>query len=87
MLAGNWEKFRQLQGEKFPKKGWWGSLLTDKSSHELTREVEAHLESKMVDHNDPHWDERLQRRIDEVPLRDEFVPFTMSDVRAELHEM
>ncbi|CAE7462428.1 pol [Symbiodinium sp. CCMP2592] len=87
ILTGDWEKFRQLQNEKSRKKGWWGKMLDDQSSKDLTRNVKEHLSVKMFDASDTHWDERLQARIDNVRMSSPYLPFNIMNVRTELQEM
>ena len=56
-------------------RGWWGELLQDRSSNDLSSEVRQHLESKMVDVTRHDWDERLQAIIETVP-ESELQPFS-----------
>ena len=86
ILRGDWEQYRCLQRERDRKRGWWGDLLQDRSSAELTREVEAHLVNKLTNPALPDWDDLLQQHIDLVKEGD-FEPFTLIDVRAVLQDM
>ena len=87
VLQGDWEDFRLIQVEKKRKRGWWGHLLADKSSAELTREVQDHLEGKMVDPEMVDWDSQLNEMIAAVKLGGDFVEFTLTDIRGELQNM
>ncbi|CAE7715741.1 pol [Symbiodinium sp. CCMP2592] len=87
ILAGGWDEFRSLQNEKKRQKGWWGELLQDRSSSDLTREVQAHLESKMVCGNMNTWDTELDELIAAVRADHAFLPFDLFDVRTELQSM
>ena len=78
---------RRLQAEKKRRRGWWGSLLADKPSSIVTREVEQHLSDKMCDPNMKHWDEELELRIQSIPPVDDFVDFELHEVRGELQMM
>ena len=86
ILSGGWDEFRQLQSEKKRHRGWWGELLQDRSSNDLSSEVRQHLESKMVDVTRHDWDERLQAIIETVP-ESELQPFSLLEIRAELQQM
>ena len=87
ILQGSWEEFRQLQNEKKKKRGWWGGMLLDKSAAQLTGEVQAHLEKKMVDPKMHQWDEHLDQIVADVGLEGEFVAFSILDLREELQYM
>eukprot|EP00439_Symbiodinium_sp_Y106_P081906 s980_g21.t1 len=87
IVQGSWEDFRQLQNEKKRKRGWWGNMLAEKSSATLTAEVQQHLESKMVDPKMSAWDARLEELITSVRTEDEFVDFSILELREELQGM
>ena len=87
ILNGDWRQYRALQKEKKRKTGWWGSLLQNDSSRNLTKRVQKHLESKLVNEYGTDWDDLLQLQIDNIELRGEFVEFSISDIREVLHEM
>ena len=87
ILQGSWDEFRQLQAEKKRKRGWWGELLQHRSSADLSREVQSHLRSKMVDPQCADWDADLQLMIEIVDSGGDFVPFLLTDVRGELQQM
>ena len=75
ILNGDWHQYRALQKEKKRKTGWWGSLLQNDSSRNLTKRVQKHLESKLVNEYGTDWDDLLQLQIDNIELRGEFVEF------------
>ena len=87
ILLGNWDDFRQLQADKKRKRGWWGNLLENRSSADVTREVQAHLHNKRVDPALNDWDEQLESIISSVKAGGDFVPFTAMDIRGELQAM
>ena len=87
VLHGSWEDFRHLQAEKKRKRGWWGQMLEHRSSKELTREVQAHLQNKMVDPKMENWDTDLSFLIASIDKKGDFVPFTLVQVRGELQGM
>ena len=86
-LQGSWEDFRQIQNEKRRRRGWWGSLLGEKSAAELTAEVQKHFEGKMVDGSMANWDTELDELIASVDVRTNFQDFTLLDCRVELQSM
>ena len=87
ILAGNWEQYRSLQNDKKRVRGWWGDMLKDKTASQLTSEVSAHLQKKMVDSALSDWDVALSRIVGQVQTEDAFVPFSKIDVRSELQSM
>ena len=87
IINGDWGEYRALQKEKQRCRGWWGSLLADKSAADLTKEVTDHLSSKMVSEEGATWDEELGRIIKGVKSDAVFVPFTIEEVRTELQHM
>ena len=88
ILAGDWEEYRCLQKDKRRRKGWWGDLLKDRSSAQLTAEIQQHLEAKMTDGRPGFtWDERLEELIESCVRPCHFVPFQMHEVVAELNLM
>ncbi|CAE7333491.1 unnamed protein product [Symbiodinium sp. KB8] len=89
ILQGDWEAYRQLQQEKKRKRGWWGGLLRDTSSADLTSAVTSHLTEKMVDLTNGTWDDELCRMMGEFKATGDecFKPFTIHDVREELQHM
>ena len=87
IVQGSWEDFRHLQNEKKRKRGWWGNMLAEKSSADLSSEVQRHLESKMVDPGMNNWDVILEELITSVKIKDEFVGFSLLDLRTELQGM
>ncbi|CAE7666124.1 unnamed protein product [Symbiodinium microadriaticum] len=88
ILGGDWAEYRALQRDRDRKRGWWGDLLRDRSSHKLTREVETHLVEKLTNPALSDWDDILQQHIELVRGGDEeFVPFSLLDVRTVLQDM
>eukprot|EP00439_Symbiodinium_sp_Y106_P025927 s5075_g3.t1 len=87
ILQGDWMQYRALQREKRRKTGWWGGLLRETSSADLTKQVQRHLEAKLVNEFGQDWDELLQTQIDLIMPRDEFEGFTLLDLREVVHEM
>ena len=87
ILSGDWQQYRSLQKEKKRRTGWWGNLLQDSSSKDLTEKVQKHLESKLVNEFGNDWDDLLQMQIDAIEPRDEFENFSILDVREVLQEM
>ncbi|CAE7254887.1 pol [Symbiodinium sp. CCMP2592] len=87
ILLGGWDEFRALQNEKKKHRGWWGELLQEKSSRQLTLDVTRHLESKMVTPEMHRWDEELDTLIAGVPQIDNFAQFSVQDIRVELQGM
>ncbi|CAE7745388.1 unnamed protein product [Symbiodinium sp. CCMP2592] len=87
ILLGGWDEFRVLQNEKKKRRGWWGGMLDGKSSAAVTEEVQAHLSEKMVCPELEDWDVDLDHLICDLPSRDDFVGFTLQDVRTELQQM
>ena len=87
IIAGNWDQYRSLQNDKKRVRGWWGDLLKDKTAEELTSDVTAHLEKKMVDPHLVDWDASLGQLISEVDVSVPFAPFCKIDVRTELLAM
>ena len=87
ILHGEWHQYRSLQKEKKRRTGWWGGLLHDTTSHDLTGRVQQHLEHKLVNEFGKDWDELLQMQIDCIEPGDEFEEFTLLDVREVLQEM
>ena len=63
ILRGDWEQYRCLQRDKKRCRGWWGTLLQDKSARQLTEEVTDHLTAKMVDNTGVNWDAELANII------------------------
>ena len=62
-------------------------MLVDRSSKQLTEDVKAHLEGKMVDSNGEKWDDELNHIISGVTLDCPFEPFTCAEVREQLQHM
>ena len=87
ILHGEWHQYRSLQKEKKRRTGWWGGLLHDTTSHDLTGRVQQHLEHKLVKEFGKDWDELLQMQTDCIEPGDEFEEFTLLDVREVLQEM
>ncbi|CAE7848677.1 pol, partial [Symbiodinium necroappetens] len=87
ILNGDWSQYRAMQKEKQRHRGWWGGLLQDRSSADLTKDVQEHLEAKLVNEAMMDWDEMLETHINNVDLGDIFVPFTILDVRTVLQDM
>ncbi|CAE6972900.1 unnamed protein product [Symbiodinium microadriaticum] len=90
VLQGDWDSYRQIQGDKKRRRGWWwGDLLQDRSAAQLATEIEDHLHSKLVC-GSPHaapWDERLQELLPQCPSGGDFVPFQQHEVVTELQAM
>ena len=87
ILRGDWEQYRQVQSEKNRNRGWWGHLLSSRSSATLRDEIVDHLQEKMCRRDGQDWDDLLQQLIQSVVPEGEFQPFCIEDVRAELHQM
>ena len=88
VLAGDWEQYRSQQKDKRRRKGWWGDLLKDRSSSQLTTEIQQHLEAKMTDGRpDFAWDDRLEEMIQSCTQAATFEPFQMHEVVTELNQM
>ena len=87
ILNGDWGEYRALQKEKHRCRGWWGSLLAERSALDLTRDVVDHLSSKIVDEKGVNWDDELTSLVQGVTSDGDFVPFTILDVRVELQQM
>ncbi|CAE7458749.1 unnamed protein product [Symbiodinium sp. CCMP2592] len=89
ILNGDWDQYRSLQNDKKRKRGLWGHMLSECGSKVLAKEITQHLEGKMVHptRSADEWGAKLQCLIDSVEERGDFVPFTLIDVRAELHGM
>ncbi|CAE7792183.1 unnamed protein product [Symbiodinium sp. CCMP2592] len=87
ILNGDWDQYRMLQREKTRRRGWWGKMLVDKSSEKLAAETREHLVTKLFNPFQNDWDDLINSQIDAVTETTCFVPFTLLDLRTELHEM
>ncbi|CAE7623447.1 unnamed protein product [Symbiodinium sp. CCMP2592] len=87
ILNGNWHEYRMLQREKKRRRGWWGELLRGRSSKDLTVKVQTHLQHKLVNEFAEDWDDILQQQIEVIQVRDDFVGFTLLELREVLHDM
>eukprot|EP00439_Symbiodinium_sp_Y106_P043032 s1996_g5.t1 len=87
ILNGDWTQYRARQRECCRKRGWWGKMLGDRTSEELTMEVRNHLVEKLSNDQLQDWDDLLQAQIDAVALDAVFAPFSLLDMRTALQEM
>ena len=76
---GDWGSYRAYKRDKKHAKGWWGRMLQNRSAEELTREVQTHLENKLVDPSLQDWDITLEEHIASIPLPHEWVPVTREE--------
>ncbi|CAE7291589.1 pol [Symbiodinium sp. CCMP2592] len=84
VVRGDWDAYRCLQNEKKRAKGWWGRMLDDRSSLQLTKEVTEHFVSKMGGDDQQEWSTRLETLLSSLSVTTDFVPFTQLDVREQL---
>eukprot|EP00439_Symbiodinium_sp_Y106_P066064 s681_g10.t1 len=87
ILEGDWFQYRARQRELSKKRGWWGRMLNERSSADLTKAVHDHLKDKLTNDHLEDWDDLLCAQIDSVQLDTVFEPFTLLDMRFVLHEM
>ena len=87
ILEGDWFQYRARQRELSKKRGWWGRMLNERSSADLTKAVHDHLKDKLTNDHLEDWDDLLCAQIDSVQLDTVFEPFTLLDMRTVLHEM
>ena len=87
VLTGDWGAFRSYKAELRRRKGWWGRLLQDKSSEQLTLEVQDHLGRKLVDRDLISWDEKLQNQLSEIPDSTSWAPFSQFEMATQLAGM
>ena len=88
VLGGDWDQYRLLQNDKKRRRGWWGGLLQERSSAQLTQEVQEHLKGKMTDRTQGvKWDDKLGHLIESVENKSPFVPFQLHEVCTELQLM
>ncbi|CAE6923999.1 pol, partial [Symbiodinium sp. CCMP2456] len=88
ILGGDWDQYRCLQNEKKRIRGWWGSLLADKSAEQLAAEIHDHLAEKMTSmEGHSKWDAELDDVIQSLGVSLPFTPFQLHEVCAELQGM
>ncbi|CAE7637075.1 pol [Symbiodinium sp. CCMP2592] len=87
ILKGDWTQYRQLQNEKKRCRGWWGELLADRSSEQLTHDIKCHLEEKMCDADRVNWNDELHEQVSCIEQKGDFRAFTLVDMRTELQSM
>ncbi|CAE7830935.1 pol [Symbiodinium sp. CCMP2592] len=86
-LQGDWGAFRAHQRDRRRTKGWWGRLLQDLTSEQVTHRVQQHLEEKLVNKNLPDWSHDLWEQIQQVPLPQAWVPATREELCEEVNKM
>ena len=87
IISGDWGEFRAYKSNLRRKKGWWGHLLREKSSAELTDDVRNHLQCKLVDDQLENWDEILDAQLRTIPVPSMWTPFTAIDLATQLAGM
>ncbi|CAE7215765.1 pol [Symbiodinium sp. CCMP2456] len=87
ILRGDWFAYRDHKRDKNRTPGWWGRLLEQKTSKEITEDVQKHLEEKLKGPPPAEWDERLRGFLGELPDDGGWQPFSWEDIGAALSEM
>ena len=87
VLQGDWSAYRSHQRDKRRNKGWWGRLLVDTTSAQLTAKVQQHLEEKLTDPSIDDWSQSLWNQITRVPLSHAWVPVTREELCEEVGKM
>ncbi|CAE7231141.1 pol [Symbiodinium sp. CCMP2592] len=87
VLRGDWLAYRDHKRDKQRKPGWWGKLLEEKSSAEITGDVQRHPEHKLQGPPKDVWDDFINATIADLPDDAGWKPFTWDEVGAALSEM
>ncbi|CAE7888122.1 pol, partial [Symbiodinium necroappetens] len=87
ILRGDWFAYRDHKRDKNRRPGWWGRLLEQRTSQEITEEVQKHLEEKLKGPSSAEWDEKLRGFLGDLPDDGGWRPFSWEDVGAALSEM
>ncbi|CAE7295584.1 unnamed protein product [Symbiodinium sp. CCMP2456] len=87
ILKGDWFAYRDHKRDKNRRPGWWGRLLEQRTSKEITDEVQQHLEEKLKGPSSVEWDQRLHCLLGELPDDAGWQPFNWEDIGAALSEM
>ena len=87
ILRGDWLAYRDHKRDQHRKPGWWGRMLEDKPSSQITSEVREHLEAKLCGPSAEEWDAEVGAILQ--TLRDDggWQPFTGEEITAVLGEM
>ncbi|CAE7810020.1 unnamed protein product [Symbiodinium sp. CCMP2592] len=84
--AGDWSWYRGYKNEKNAR-GWWGTLLANRSAEDLAADAGKHLEEKMWDDTKPSWDETLETIIAANAKTNDFRPVQAEEVWGALEGM
>ncbi|CAE7399076.1 unnamed protein product, partial [Symbiodinium sp. KB8] len=87
ILQGDWLAYREHKRDKNRRPGWWGRMLEEKSSSQVTEEVQAHLEAKLIGPTSVDWDQQLGEILASLPDDGGWHPFSWEDINLVLGEM
>ena len=87
ILQGDWLAYREHKRDQNRRPGWWGRMLEEKSSSQVTEEVQAHLEAKLIGPKPSEWEEQLGETLEGLPDDGGWQPFSWDDINSVLGEM
>ena len=87
ILQGDWLAYREHKRDQNRKPGWWRRMLEEKTSQQITSEVQTYLEDKLRGPTPDEWDEELETILRSLPEDGGWQPFTEEEINGVLGEM
>ena len=87
ILKGDWKAYREHKRDKNRRPGWWGRLIEEKSTEEITNEVYEHLAAKLQGPQTEDWNAEIEMCLADLPDDGGWLDFTKEEVSETIGEM